>query len=706
MVGPQTKEAHEDSAYAETVLNSLPGVFYHYDETIRLRRWNRNFEIISGYSAEELYGADPMMFCAEEHRQLIAERIREVLEKGESVVEADFLLKDGRRVPYLFTGMRFEHAGKIGFVGVGNDISAQKRIEEALRVERARFEAQVESSVDGILVVDENFQKVIQNQRLNEQWKIPHHIAVNPDNTHQLEFAGNCTKNPAAFIAKVNWLMAHPNEVSNDEIELLDGTVLDRYSAPVLDKEGRYYGRTWIHRDITARKQAEHRIRHLASHDDVTGLWNRNGIQERLTGAIEEARRNGRQIALLYLDLDRFKIINDGYGHPFGDEVLKAVAKRLNAVVSNRDTVARYGGDEFLILLADIKGASDAHEIAKTVVQSLDGPLVVQNRSIHVSGTIGASTFPEDGTTADELINNADAAMYRAKELGRNTFQFFTRELGEEALHRVDLETRLRDALLAEQLYLVYQPKVSLRTGEIIGCEALLRWRNDTLGDVPPDQFIPIAEESGLIVPIGNWVLNTACAQLRRWLDAGLNPGRLAVNVSARQLLHRDVTAWALESLAETYLAPEHLEIELTESLIAEDTGRVSAIFRDLSAAGVKLSIDDFGTGYSSLSYLQNFRLDTLKIDQSFIARMLQQSGNAAIVRAAISLGHNLHFKVLAEGVETEEQCRFLAEIGCDEMQGYYFSGPLPPQDLAEMLRAGKRLHQTKAPHMAHKLSA
>ncbi|MDH4982159.1 EAL domain-containing protein [Hyphomicrobium sp. D-2] len=674
-----------DGDYAEAILNSLPGVFYHFDDNFKLVRWNQNFEKISGYTANELLGAEPKMFCVEEQRELVYSRIREVMETGESTVESDFLRKDGKRIPYLFTGTRFERHGRVGFVGVGNDLSTRKRIEEALRVETARFEAQVESSVDGILVVDENFVKVIQNQRLTEQWKIPHHIASNPDNAVQLEYAASNTTHPDEFIAKVHWLMAHPNEVSSDEIELRDGTVLDRYSAPVLDREGNYYGRTWIHRDITARKQSEQRIRHLASHDDLTGLCNRNVVQERIANAIDAARP-GRRIALLYLDLDRFKIINDGYGHPFGDEVLKATAKRLQSLVLPQDTVARYGGDEFLILLTDLDSAANAHGIAKRIVAGLDGPLIVNQRSVHLSGTVGASIFPDDAETADELIGNADAAMYWAKELGRNTFQFYSRELGEEAMRRVDLETRLRAAIQNGRLSLAYQPKVSLKSGAIVGCEALARWHDPELGHIAPGRFIPVAEESGLIISIGDWVLRAACAQARSWLDKGLRPICVAVNVSARQLLQQDFAAVVLRCLAETGLPPELLEIELTETLIASDTERAAETFGCLSASGVKLSIDDFGTGYSSLSYLQNFRVDTLKIDKSFIAKMLSDSGNAAIVRAAISLGHNLQFKVLAEGVETLEQCRFLAEIGCDEVQGYFFSKPVPSTEFEALL--------------------
>ncbi|ATE60626.1 bifunctional diguanylate cyclase/phosphodiesterase [Thauera sinica] len=558
------RQLRQERDYADAVLNSLPGVFYHYDENVHLTRWNRNLERISGYTAEELAGADPMLFFADEEKALVADRIGEVFEKGESSVEADYVLKDGRRIPYLFTGVRFEYDGRRGFVGVGYD--------------------------------------------------------------------------------------------------------------------------------ITERKQAEKRIRHLAMHDDLTDLPNRNLIQDRIAQAIAHSHRTGRLLALLYLDLDRFKVVNDGYGHLFGDAVLKATGHRLVESVRDSDTVARLGGDEFLILLADLNHPADADVVARKIVESLDSPIVVQGRKIHLSGSIGVSVFPFDGEAADTLIDNADMAMYRAKELGRNTYQFFTREMSQEIQRRVDLEIKLRGAASAGQLQLAYQPKVSLKDGCISGCEALLRWHHPELGVVSPGQFIPIAEDSGLIVPIGDWVLRTACMQARAWMDAGLPPLCVAVNISVRQFLQQDVVAWVARTLQETGLPPAWLELELTESLIAEDIEQVTATTNQLKSMGVKLSIDDFGTGYSSLSYLKRFRVDTLKIDQSFVRNMLSDIEDETIVLAVISLAHNLKFRVIAEGVETEQHCRFLQLNGCDEIQGYYFSKPVTAAELEAMLRDGRQL--------------
>lgn len=438
--------------------------------------------------------------------------------------------------------------------------------------------------------------------------------------------------------------------------------------------------------DISERKQAEERIRHLATHDGLTGLPNRNLIMDRIVQAIKHARRANSSLALLYLDLDRFKVINDGFGHSFGDTVLQVAAKRLTALVREGDTVSRQGGDEFLILLTDLHHAADAYIAAEKVVKSLDRPIVVENRKVYLTGSIGVSVYPHDGETPDELIDNADVAMYRAKELGRNTYQFFTPEMSEQTQRRVTLETYLREAIAEDQFTLAYQPKVDLITGCIVGCEALLRWHHPQLGPVSPDQFIPIAEDSGLIVPIGDWVLRTACAQAKAWAQTYPQALCVAVNISARQFLQQDVTSWVVRTLEETGLRPDQLELEFTESLIAKDVNKVITTFNQLRQLGVKLSIDDFGTGYSSLSYLKRFRVDALKIDQSFVRDMLTDPEDAAIVRAVISMAHSLEFKVIAEGVETLEHSQFLRQNACNEIQGFYISKPLPAEEFAQLL--------------------
>ena len=445
-------------------------------------------------------------------------------------------------------------------------------------------------------------------------------------------------------------------------------------------------------RDITERKLSEERIQYLATHDPVTGLPNRNLIQDRIAQAMHHARRSNQQIALLYVDLDRFKVVNDGYGHAVGDALLKAVGERLSDLVRESDTVAHQGGDEFLILLGEVRKHIDVHVVAQKVLDALNKSFMLDGREVFVTASIGASVYPQDGSTADALIGNADVAMYRAKDLGRNNFQFFTREMSDETHSRIALETKLRVAIVQDHLRLVYQPKADLATGRVTGCEALLRWDDPELGSVSPSRFIPIAEDSGLIVAIGDWVLRTACAQNRAWQAAGLPPVTMSVNISARQFLQHDVVAWVQRVLAESGLAPDQLELELTESLIAKDTERAVATVNQLKDAGVKFAIDDFGTGYSSLSYLKRFRVDTLKIDQSFVRNMLSDADDATIARAIIALAHNLRMRAVAEGVETAEQVQFLRLIHCDSIQGYFFGRPVPEREFAEMLRNGKRL--------------
>jgi len=441
--------------------------------------------------------------------------------------------------------------------------------------------------------------------------------------------------------------------------------------------------------DITDRKRYEERIEHLATHDELTGLPNRTLIRDRIAQGLARARREGTGLAVMFLDLDRFKVFNDGYGHPFGDTLLKAAGARLRELVREGDTVARLGGDEFLVLLPDLRRSADAYVVAQKILDSFSAGIRVSGRDVHVSTSIGVALFPQDGHDVDALVTHADVAMYRSKELGGGVYQFFNSEMSRDTQRRVELETQLRSALARHELHVRYQPKVEIATGRITGCEALIGWNHSTLGAVPPSQFIPVAEESGLIVPIGDWVLRTACLQNKAWHDAGYAPIGVAVNVSARQFLRQDVVSWVMETLHFTGLPPQMLELELTESLIAEDPDKVAATIKELKAHGVRFSIDDFGTGYSSLSYLKRFAVDALKIDQSFVKNVGNAADDEAISLAVISLAHSLRLKVIAEGVETAEQRDFLWRNGCDEIQGYFYSTPLPAREFTNVLRDG-----------------
>jgi diguanylate cyclase (GGDEF)-like protein/PAS domain S-box-containing protein len=441
--------------------------------------------------------------------------------------------------------------------------------------------------------------------------------------------------------------------------------------------------------DISERKAYEARIEYLADHDALTGLANRNLLGDRMAQAMAHARRHGGMLALLFLDLDRFKGINDSFGHELGDLLLLEVARRLKKVVREGDTVARQGGDEFIILLTDVMGPEDVIAVARKIFEAFSIPVFVRGHELFAAASIGITMFPEDGDDMQTLLRNADTAMYRAKEERGSTFQFYSREMSIRALERAELEGALRRAIERKEFELFYQPKVQLTSGRIIGAEALIRWHHPEKGLVSPTRFIPMAEEIGLIVPIGDWVLHTACAQNKAWQDAGLQHICVSVNLSARQFRDERLVESVAAALDNMGLDACHLELELTESIVMSGAETFISKLRELESMGVQLSIDDFGTGYSSLSYLKRFPLHHLKIDQSFVRDLATDDDDAAITSSVISLGHSLKLKVIAEGVETQEQVEFLRRHHCDEMQGYYFSKPLPAAEFATLLRAG-----------------
>jgi diguanylate cyclase (GGDEF)-like protein/PAS domain S-box-containing protein len=447
-------------------------------------------------------------------------------------------------------------------------------------------------------------------------------------------------------------------------------------------------------RDITDRKVAEKRIQYLALHDALTGLPNRTLLQDRLAKALAAARRQGDKVALLFLDLDRFKDINDSLGHAIGDLLLQEVAERLQTWGREQDTVARLSGDEFLITVTHIKDVPDAAVAAERLMDTMTAEFVVQGHSLSVGCCLGISIFPEHGTDAETLIKNADAAMYSAKEGGRNNFRFFADEMNAQVVERLTLGNSLRLALGRKELFLVYQPQLDIGSGRIIGLEALLRWQHPTLGLVPPDKFIQIAENSGLIVPIGEWVLRTACSQARKWQEEGLPAVTMAVNVSAVQLRQEDFSDLIKKVLHETGLAPQYLELELTESLLLANAEVMLSVVHGLKAMGVTLAIDDFGTGYSNFGSLRQFGVTKLKIDRSFIQDVAVKADDAAITAAIISMAKSLNLKVMAEGVENEAQMSFLRAHQCDEIQGYYFSRPLAVDKVADKLRGDSHASQ------------
>ncbi|WP_428825838.1 EAL domain-containing protein [Azonexus sp. IMCC34842] len=433
----------------------------------------------------------------------------------------------------------------------------------------------------------------------------------------------------------------------------------------------------WIIADITERKQAEERMRHIAQHDALTGLPNRLALLMRLAQLLPEARRHKWSIAIMFIDLDRFKIINDTLGHQVGDELLREVASRLAGVVRETDFVARLGGDEFVVILPAITTPADAAIVASKIVAALSTPIEAEGHELHTSPSIGISIFPDDGPDGDTILKNADTAMYHAKAAGRNNYQFFAAEMNRVTAERLDIERKLRHAIARNELALCFQPQFRADSSHATGVEALVRWHHPTDGMIAPDRFIPVAEETGIIVEIGEWVLLTACREMKHWIDAGLKPIRIAVNVSARQLRRRDFCETVAGALAESGLPAELLELEITESSVMENPEEAVLILQRLGRMGISLAIDDFGTGYSSLAYLKLFPIDHLKIDRSFVADIEHDLNDRAIAFGTIALAHSLGLNVIAEGVETEDQLELLRTNGCDEVQGYLFSKPL-----------------------------
>jgi len=442
-----------------------------------------------------------------------------------------------------------------------------------------------------------------------------------------------------------------------------------------------------IFSDISEKKLSEERIHHLAHYDVVTGLKNRAAFHDQLAKSISHADRQGHKLALLYLDLDNFKLINDASGHPVGDMLLKHIANRIKLMIREEDTIARLGGDEFVILLVGINTIQDAAMVAEKVLLEMAKPVLLEHTEVVVTGSVGVSTFPMDARDADILLKNADVAMYRAKEKGRNNFQFYTAEMNAQAEERLQLESDMRKALERNEFVLHYQPQANLETGRIIGCEALVRWQHPERGLIPPNIFIPVAEESGLIRQLGEWVLYTACMQQKKWHQSDLYSIRMAVNISGRQFISQQLIFEIQKIITDTGIDPNKLELELTESTIMENVEENITVLQKLHDMGVQLSVDDFGTGYSSMAYLKRFPIDQLKIDQSFVRDIVTDADDAAIVNATTALGHNLHMHVIAEGVETLEQLQFLKNNGCDEIQGYYFSRPVTADEFTALLR-------------------
>jgi diguanylate cyclase (GGDEF)-like protein/PAS domain S-box-containing protein len=472
--------------------------------------------------------------------------------------------------------------------------------------------------------------------------------------------------------------------------------------SPIRNREGANAGTVITLRDVSEVQAMSQQMIHSAQHDALTGLPNRILLNDRITQAIAYAARHNEQIAVLFLDLDHFKHINDSLGHAVGDKLLQSIAGRLAQCIRGSDTVSRQGGDEFIVLVTEMKEPQAALISANRLLAAVAAPHAIQGHDLHITASIGVSIYPGDGLDAESLIKNADTAMYQAKKNGPQSYQFFKQSMSVRAVERQSIEESLRRALERDEFALHYQPKINLLTGAITGVEALIRWMHPERGMIPPGQFIPVAEDTGLILPIGGWVLREACMQARAWRDAGLPDVTMAVNVSAMEFQDPNFIENLFAVLKETGTDPAVLKIELTESVLMKNAEGAITVLRKMRESGIKVAIDDFGTGYSSLSYLQRFPIDELKIDQSFVRQIGSGDGDTAIVTAVISMARSLRLRVVAEGVETPEELAFLREQKCDEVQGYYFSKPVPPQLLAGLLVNGVAAALAAPPDAAH----
>jgi diguanylate cyclase (GGDEF)-like protein/PAS domain S-box-containing protein len=478
---------------------------------------------------------------------------------------------------------------------------------------------------------------------------------------------------------------------SNCSLVRSDGSEIgiENSVAPIHDRKGKAIGAVIVFRDVSRARAMALEVAHSAHHDFLTGLPNRMLLNDRVSQAIGAAQRKPKKVGVLFLDLDGFKHINDSLGHPTGDKLLQSIARRLTACVRESDTVSRQGGDEFVVLLSEMAHAEDAAITARRMLAAIAEVHPIDYHDLHVTTSIGLSVYPDDGLDADTLVKNADTAMYQAKENGRQSYQFFKPAMNVRAVERQSIEEHLRRALERKEFTLHYQPKVDLRTGKIAGAEALIRWTQAKRGAVSPAEFVPVAEDCGLIVPIGEWVLREACTQAGAWVAAGLPMASIAVNISAMEFRVENFPDKIFAILEEAGLDPGSLELELTESVMMKRAESAASVLKALRAKGVRVAVDDFGTGYSSLSYLRKFPIDSLKIDQSFVRQITSTPPETTIVAAIISMGRSLNLQVVAEGVETEEELAFLQGHRCDEAQGYFFSRPVPAEQFAKLLKSG-----------------
>ena len=659
---------------------------------------NPKVKNLLGYEPEDIIGKTPFDFMPKHEADRVASFFKEIVESHQSFsgLENINLHKDGREIVLETNGAPIVDAegNCVGYRGIDRDITERKRSEETLRT----TQLQLLEAMDLAHIVYWEFDPVTQTYVFNDPFYALYGTTaeqeggylmsredyakrfIHPDDTtlyHQVRTENTSTPDTGLPVDLEHRIIRRDGEVRHI---LVRGRIIK-------DDSGRIIRRYGVNQDITERKLAGEKIQYLATHDVLTGLLNRSMFSQLLNHSIQTAQRYQRQFALLFIDLDRFKIINDTLGHEAGDLLLQAIAGRLKGPLRAVDIVARLGGDEFAILIEEVSNSNQVATVARKILTSVIKPITLMGQECRITASIGICMCPKDAEDEQSLMKNADMAMYLAKEEGKNNYQFYSKNIQSKSLERLSIETNLRLALERNEFSLHYQAKVDFKTNTITGVEALLRWQNPYLGSVTPMQFIPVAEETGLIMPIGKWVIKTACAQNVAWQKQGLPAVCMAVNLSLQQLMDGNLISDIRAALNDSGMAPNQLELEVTESMVMHNPERAIAVLAKIKSMGVRLAIDDFGTGYSSLAQIKRFPVDTIKVDRSFIRNLPQDAEDKAITEAIIAMGKTLSLTVVAEGVETVEQMNFLKDRSCDEMQGFYFSKPIIPEQFADLLR-------------------
>lgn len=706
LVQVRTAALIESERHYHTVFDAAPEGMWLIDPSHKTVDVNLRLMKLLGYAKHEMLGRTPLVFVDDENREVFAEQTGKIGTTERRSYDIELQHKDGHNIPTRFSAVTLRNKdgsvkASIAFV---EDITERKRMERQVLNDREFLQSVIDSISDSVMVIDRELRIVLMNRSVKSRLEA---FRVDPQQmTHYFDLpfvsapvdgspAQECPVHRVLQLGKqATAILSRPTSINPSSL-----SKVEVIASPLLNPDGGLRGVIEVARDITEHldlleevRQQKDNLQHLAHHDPLTNLPNRALFLLRLKQAISKAKRMGRQMAVLFVDLDRFKEINDSLGHAFGDKVLNEVAERFKKSVRADDTIARLGGDEFTFILENLLRPQHAAQMAQQIIHSLEQPIEMDNHQLFITTSIGISVYPQDGKSAETMLRNADAAMYKAKDEGKNTFRYYTEDMTEQAFERIFLEASLRRALVEDELAVYYQPQVDSPSGEIIGVETLVRWLHPEMGMVLPSRFIPMAEDTGLIIPLGDQVMRIACRQMAEWNRLGIRPRRLAINLSGKQMSNRALLNTLMQILDETGCSAEWLEFEVTEGFLIKDPEQSIAILRKIRELGIELAIDDFGTGYSSLAYLKRFPLTRLKIDQSFIRDVPQNPEDVAIIRAIIALGRSLNLQVLAEGVESDEQRAFLIEEGCAEAQGHYFSPTLPWDEMTRLLQTTRPL--------------